>query len=70
MGIALGIGRNLQGEWVTDMSESENEGKAMTAQVMGITSVIGANFQVEWARDVSNSQNEWWAMHLWDWGMA
>ena len=69
-GIASGISGNLQGEWVTDMSKSKNEGKVMMAQVMGITSVIGANLQVEWARDVSESQNEQWVMHLWDWGMA
>ena len=69
-GIASGISRNPWGEWVTDMSESENEGKAMTAQVMGITLVISANLQVEWARDVSQIENERRVMHLWDWGMA
>ena len=69
-GIASGIGGNPQGEWVTDVSESENEGKAMMAQVMGITWVIGANLQVEWARDVSQIENEWRVMHSWDWGMA
>ena len=69
-GITSGISGNLQGEWVTDLSESENEGKAMTAQVTGITSVIGANLQVEWARDVSQIENERRVMHSWDWGMA
>ena len=69
-GIALGIGGNLRGEWVTDMSESENKEKAMTAQVMGITSVIGANLQVEWARDVSQIENERRVMHSSDWRMA
>ena len=69
-GIASGISRNPQGEWVTDVSESKNRGKVMTAQVTGITSVIGTNLQVEWARDMSESENERWVMHLWDWGMA
>ena len=69
-GIASGIGRNLQGEWVTDVSKSQNEGKAMMAQVMGITLVISANLQMEWVRDMSKSENEWQAMHSWDWGMA
>ena len=69
-GIALGIGGNLQGEWVRDVSKSENKGKAMTAQVTRITLVIGTNLQVEWARDVSQIENEHRVMHSWDWGMA
>ena len=69
-GIASGIGGNFWGEWVTDVSESENEGKAMMVQVMGITSVIGANLQMEWAKDVSQIENERRVMHSWDWGMA
>ena len=69
-GIASGISRNLWGEWVTDMSRSGNEGKAMMAQVTGITLVISANPQVEWGRDMSKSENEQRVMHLWDWGMA
>ena len=55
---------------MTDVSQSKNEGKAMTAQVTGITSVIGTNLQVEWARDVSQIENEQRVMHSWDWGMA
>ena len=69
-GIASGVSGNLWGEWVTDVSKSKNEGKAMMAQVMGITSVISANLQVEWVTDVSKIENEWQAMHSWDWGMA
>ena len=57
-GITPGIGRNLQGEWMRDMSKSKNKGKAMIAQVMGITSVISTNLQVEWVRDMSESENE------------
>ena len=57
-GITSGIGGNLQGKWMRDVSKSENEEKVMTAQMTGITSVISGNLQVEWVRDVSKSENE------------